>query len=241
MKAVIFAGGVGTRMWPVSRTQTPKQFEPLIKNQSTIEVFYHQMSKYFPTQNIYISTNSQYLPLLKKRLPKFPITNIILEPARRDLGPAVGYVGFLLNRISPTEPVAILWSDDIFKNPNNLYHVFDIANEYLQSDPTKYLYIGEKPLFPDQNKGWIHFGKPVSYFDGITICEYLDWHYRPPLALTKKYFTSGKYAVNTGDFVTTPQHIVNLYQKLAPEMSKQLNLLTNTWMTPKFKTTLNKI
>lgn len=228
-------------MWPVSRSKTPKQFEPLIDGKSTIELFYAQMKAYFGLENIFIATNKEYLNLLRKKLPLVPNKNILLEPARRDLGPAVGYAAALINQMSPDEPLAILWSDDLFKKIDSFYKAFDIAREYLESDPYKYLYIAQNPLFPDQNKGWIHFGKVVKHINGTTLNKFIDWHYRPPLELTKRFFRDGKHAVNTGDFVTTPKHVMNLYQKYAPKMYTELQRIAGAWGGKNFDRLLNEI
>jgi mannose-1-phosphate guanylyltransferase len=229
MKAVIFAGGVGTRMWPVSRTKTPKQFEPLVGDKSTIELFYDQIKGFFKRENIYISTNAKYVSLLKARLPKFPIENLLLEPARRDLGPAVGYTAMILNQIAPREPWAVLWSDDIFKKPRAFIKVLETCENIVSNNPDQVVYIGQKPLFPDQNKGWIHRGIPIKHHDGISVYKFLGWHYRPPLETVKKYFRSGRWAVNTGDFVTTPQFVAKLYHQYAPEMFEGLQRIAQTW------------
>jgi mannose-1-phosphate guanylyltransferase len=241
MKAIIFSGGVGTRMWPISRTSTPKQFEPLIGDQSTLEIFYNLVTKYFKPQDIFLATNQKYASLVKKKLPQFPPENLILEPARRDLGPAVGYATAILHRLAPTEPVAILWSDDLFKKPKTFYQVLDICNQHLQKDPNKLIYLGQKPLFADQNKGWVHRGRALTHFDGIGLYQARKHHYRPPSAVTKKYFQSGQWAVFTGDSVSTPQFIMDMYQRFAPKMYQKIQKLVKSWGTKTHSQDLQKI
>lgn len=241
MKIVIFCGGVGTRMWPISRVKTPKQFEPLIDGRSTVQVFYDQVKQYVGIENIFIATNDKYKALLRQKLPEVPESNILLEPARRDLGPAVGYAASIMNKISPNEPLAIFWSDDLIKKPSQFYKALDVARKYLKNDPNKYLYIAQKPLFPDQNKGWIHFGKALKNDHTLMMYKYLDWHYRPSLSMAEKFFNDGNYAVNTGDFVTTPQHVMNLYKKYAPKMYDELQIIADSWGGNNHEQTLRKI
>ena len=109
MKAVIFAGGVGTRMWPLSRKQTPKQFEKIINDQSTLQLAVNRLRPEFNWDDIYISTGNQYTSIIKKQLPQIPKKNIIGEPVMKDVAPAVGYLMAILAKKFPQDPVVILW------------------------------------------------------------------------------------------------------------------------------------
>ncbi len=242
MKAVIFSGAVGTRMWPLSRSKYPKQFIPLVDGKSTLQLMYQDyINGYCPPEKIYLSTNQQFKSFIKKLLPNLLPQNLILEPAIRDLGPSVGYAASILNLEHPQEPMAILWSDDLIKKPKIFYQVLQIAETYLQKNPHKIVYIGQDPLFVDQNKGWIHKHKLLHQYPNVSMYSYKDWHYRPPLETAQKYFQSGEYTINTGYFMSTPQYITNLYQKYAPQMYHQLQQLVQSWGTSKHQSILNKI
>src|SRR3989344_8735634 len=112
MKIVIFAGGVGTRLWPLSRKHTPKQFEKIVGDQSMLQIAVKKLLPDFKWEDIYISTGVDYEELVKEQLPKLPNDNIIVEPATRDVGPAVGLVTAKFVKESPTTPFAILWGSD---------------------------------------------------------------------------------------------------------------------------------
>src|SRR3990167_2903973 len=90
MKAIIFAGGAGTRLWPLSRKKSPKQFEKVIGEKSTIQLAVERLLPEFAWEDIYIATSSQYLPIVKEQLPLIKATNLIGEPETKDVGPAVG-------------------------------------------------------------------------------------------------------------------------------------------------------
>lgn len=229
MKIIIFAGGIGTRMWPVSRIKTPKQFNPLLDGKSTVELMVDHVLQKVPQSDIFISTNHEYTSIIAEKLPQIPSSQIFQEPAMRDLGPAVGYAISVLNNIDPEEPVAILWSDDLIKNRSAFVKVLDFAQQQLHSNPDQIVYIGQKPLFADQNKGWIHFGQAIKHSDGISIHEFIDWHYRPPLELAQQYFQSNDHAINTGYFVSTPRFISSLYSQYAPKMHQVLSELASSW------------
>jgi len=241
MKIVIFAGGIGTRMWPVSRVKTPKQFNPVLDGKSTVELMVEHFNSKISPENIFISTNAEYTSIISQKLPQIPVSNIFQEPAMRDLGPAVGYAMAVLNRVDPDEPVAILWSDDLIKKSQTFLRILDLAKDLLIKNPEQIVYIGQKPLFADQNKGWIHFGKPIKHHNGISIHEFIDWHYRPPFEIADQYFRSLDHAVNTGYFVSTPRFIMALYQEYAPEVFQVLQQLASTWSTEKHESQIQEL
>ena len=90
MKAVIFAGGVGTRLWPLSRKSTPKQFEKIVGDKSMLQIAVGKLFPLFDWKDIFISTGSDYEELVARQLPLLPKENILIEPEMRDVGPAVG-------------------------------------------------------------------------------------------------------------------------------------------------------
>jgi len=92
MKAVIFAGGAGTRMWPVSRKASPKQFETIIGDKSTLQLAVDRLRPEFDWHDIYISTGAEYAQIVRKQIPLLPASNLIAEPEMRDVAAAVGYL-----------------------------------------------------------------------------------------------------------------------------------------------------
>ena len=108
MKVVIFAGGVGTRLWPLSRKHTPKQFEKIIGERSTLQLAYDRVSPIFHPEDVFISSGDRYRDVLYSQIPEIPRENFILEPEMRDVGAAVGLVTSIFQKISPNEPFIIL-------------------------------------------------------------------------------------------------------------------------------------
>ena len=100
-RVVIFAGGVGTRMWPLSRKSTPKQFEKIVGDKSTLQLAIERIQPEIKNENIYISTGEQYRELVAKQLSGIPSSNIIGEPEMRDVAPAVGYLMAILAKQDP--------------------------------------------------------------------------------------------------------------------------------------------
>src|SRR3989338_6733729 len=110
MKIIIFAGGAGIRLWPLSRRNSPKQFGKLTGDLSTLQMAIERVRE-FGLENIYISTNEHYVPLVKKQVPELSKDHILAEPARRDLAAAVGLTLLRLKQQGVSGTVGILWAD----------------------------------------------------------------------------------------------------------------------------------
>ncbi|OGV91168.1 hypothetical protein A3A66_01075 [Microgenomates group bacterium RIFCSPLOWO2_01_FULL_46_13] len=222
LRVVIFAGGVGTRMWPLSRKKTPKQFEKMIDNQSTLQLAIQRVQPEVKLENIYISSGQAYKGIIKNQLPDIPIENIIGEPTMRDVAPAVGYLMAILAKKDPEGAVAILWSDHVMKHVNRFKRAIFSGAEYLSKKKDLFVFIGQEPRFANQNLGWIEFGRQLEVVNGFEVREFISWHYRPSLERANTYFDSDNHAWNPGYFVVTPKFVLEQFRKHVPEMYKGL-------------------
>lgn len=241
LKAVIFAGGIGTRMWPLSREATPKQFEKIINNKSTLQLSVERLMPEFTPEDIYISTNLRYLDLVHQQLPDIPQENLIGEPAMRDVAPAVGYAMAILSNRFADHPTAILWSDHLVKNVQAFKLALATGAKYLHFHPDQIIFLGQKPRFPSQNLGWIEFGKEIKKMGDLSVKEFKSWHYRPDLATAEKYFKTNRYAWNPGYFIVTPKFVMNQFKKHAPDMYEQIKQLGHSYGTSKHAKLLDQI
>lgn len=242
MKVVIFAGGVGTRLWPLSRKNTPKQFEKIVGDQSMIQIAVGKLTPKFNWDEIYISTSIEYKSIVAKQLPQLPDENIIVEPATRDVGPAVGLVTARFVKESPNEPFAILWgSDHLVKKEDVFRDALSAAEKVVEKDPQRIVFIGQKPRFASQNLGYIGFGKKLNEVDGTPIYELTDFKYRPHLSVAEEYVKGGKHSWNLGYFVTTPKFLWNSFERFAPTLFTDLKLLSDAIGTNNFEKVLHKV
>lgn len=241
IKAIIFAGGIGTRMWPLSRKQSPKQFEPVINQQSTLQLTVDRLLPEFKPEDIYISTGVQYLDIIKRQLPFIPDANIIGEPEMRDVGPAVGYLMAIISQIDLDGPVVILWSDHLVENLAAFKQALLTGGQYLREHPDKFVFIGQRPRFANQNLGWIEYGQSIATLNGLDIKEFVSWHYRPDLDTAKTYFKDHRHAWNPGYFIVTPRTVLAHFKRLVPAMYRQLMKLKTSYGTPRHQQELAKI
>lgn len=222
MKAVIFAGGAGTRMWPVSRKASPKQFETIIGDKSTVQLAVDRLRPEFDWPDIYISTGAEYAPIVRRQLPLLPPNNLIAEPEMRDIAAAVGYVTTIFAKNGPDEPFVILWSDHLMTKLDVFKQVITTGAKYISKHQDKILFIGQKARFANQNLGWIETGKVVDHLNDLHIHEFKSWHYRPSLQQARVFFNRREFSWNPGYFIATPRFLLTQYQEFMPEMYTQL-------------------
>lgn len=241
MKIVIFAGGVGTRLWPLSRKNTPKQFEKIIGDKSTLQLAAHRLLPDFSFEDLYISTGKAYVDIVCQQLPGVPPSHVIGEPEMRDVGPAVGLMASILAKEDPNAPIVILWSDHLVKHEDHFRKILKTAEEFIQKDPDKVIFVAQKPRFASENLGWIDFGKQVFAKDSISFHSFEGFKYRPSAEVAKTYFASGHHAWNLGYFVTTPQFLLKQYKQFVPHVYSGLMEISSAWQTSLFEEKLNKI
>ena len=242
MKVIIFAGGVGTRLWPLSRKNTPKQFEKIVGDRSMLQIAVGKLFPEFKWNEIYISTGNHYKDLVASQLPQLPEKNIIIEPEMRDVGPAVGLITSLFVKENPDEPIALLWGSDHLVREEQLFRkVLRAAEKLILKDPEKIVFIGQKPRFASQNLGYIEFGKQTDEIDEVPVFKFSGFKYRPHLSLAEKFLKDGHHAWNLGYFVLTPRFLWKLFEQFSPELYSQLKQINEAYGTKDYEKVLEKV
>lgn len=220
MKIIIFAGGAGTRLWPLSRRNSPKQFGKLKDNKSTLQMAVERVMG-FGLDNIYVSTNEQYAPLVKEQVKEIEREHIFSEPAKRDLAAAVCLALLRLKKAGVSGSVAVLWSDHFMERPEDFRAALKKGENLLQENPERIVFMGEKPRFANHNLGWIHLGEKIKG----DVYEFLGWKYRPELEECEEMFASGEWLWNPGYFIFDIDFILGLYEKFQPEILAALAVM----------------
>lgn len=218
MKAIVFAGGFGTRLWPLSRRRSPKQFEKVIGDKSTLQLSVERLLPDCKWEDIYVATSQRYIKNVVTQLSNLLPANIIGEPESRDVGPAVGLVTTILHKTHPDTPMVILWSDHLIRKVELFKKILTTCEQVIQKNKKRILFISQKPRFASQNLGWIRHGKTVLEQNGVTFFAFDSFYYRPTADLAEKFYKNGFYAWNLGYFVTTPSFLLSLYKTHQPEM-----------------------
>jgi mannose-1-phosphate guanylyltransferase len=241
MKAVIFAGGAGTRLWPLSRKKSPKQFEKIIGDKSTLQLAASRIQPDFTWSDIFVSTGAAHVSLVQKQLGKLSPDHVIGEPEMRDVGPAVGLMAGILTREAPDEPMVILWSDHLVKNEALFRKILASAGAVIRKQPDKIIFVSQEARFASDNLGWIQYGKQIMKSGSIPLYSFVDFQYKPDKKTAERYFTSGHHAWNVGYFVTSPGFLWKQYETYAPNIYQGLSRIVDAWHTGTFHERLNEI
>lgn len=242
MKIVLFAGGVGSRLWPFSRKNAPKQFGKIIGDKSMLQIAVSKLFPDFSWEDVYISTGIHYVTHVKEQLPELPESNIIVEPEMRDVGPAVGLVIANFVKKFPDEPIALLWGSDHLVRKEELFRkVLKTAEELIHKNANRIIFVAQKPRFASQNLGYIAFGKQVEEVNKLPIYSFTGFRYRPHLSTAERWVKDGHHSWNLGYFVSTPKFLWKLFEQNAPELFTQLKHISNAVNTPSYESVLNTI
>lgn len=211
--AVIMAGGVGSRFWPMSTQENPKQFHDMLgTGKSLIQKTFDRLSNTIPTKNILISTNKRYDNLVLNQLPEVPKNQLLLEPSMRNTAPCVLYAALKIQAINPDAVMIIApsdhWIDDEKTFANNIEEAFDFCskNDVLMT-------LGIQPDSPNTGYGYIQFDDSNS-----SIKKVKQFTEKPDLETAIRFVDSGEYLWNAGIFIWSVKSIIENFKTQLPEM-----------------------
>ena len=216
MRVIILAGGSGSRLWPMSRSDVPKQFCKLTSDKTMLEETLNRFKDY-PAEKKFIATTEQLADEIKEILPNFPEENIIIEPEKRDTAPAMGFNAVHLGLRDMDEPMVFVASDQQIARVDNFLNCLDQAEKVI-NETGKMLDISIYPTEPNTALGYTKVGKKVTNKEGIEFYEFLGHKEKPDFKTAKKYLEEGAYFWHANYYMWTPRKFMEAYQKYAPEI-----------------------
>ena len=216
--ALIMAGGVGSRFWPVSRESFPKQFHDLLgSGKSLLQSTFDRLEKIVPAQNIYILTNEMYQNLVLDQLNKIGKDQLILEPAMRNTAPCLLLAGLKIHKQNPDAKIIVAPSDHWIEDEDAF--VENVKTAWQNCDDERLMTMGIPPTFPNTGYGYIEFREEQNSnaFEVIRFTE------KPDYETAKKFYESGNYLWNSGMFLWKASAIVKAFELYAHEMFKLFN------------------
>lgn len=239
MKAVILAGGTGTRLWPLSRVAQPKQFQKLISNRTMLQETIERLN-FLKPKDIYIATNKEYETIVRQQTSKIiPKENIIIEPALRDTAPCIGLAAIHLAKQHPNEVMSIIYADHLIQKKDEFIQKLKIAEKLAKEENTLNI-IEVKAKYPNVNLGYVKIGKAIKEMNGVEIFSFEKFTEKPDLETAKSFLQSYKYLWNTGLYVWKIDTILQKYKKHQPETYEQLMKIYRSLGTKQEKKTIEK-
>lgn len=221
MNIVLMAGGAGTRLWPLSRTATPKQFLKLDGKKTLLETTYERARLATLPDHIYIATSKAYGQTIQQLLPEVTAEHIFYEPERRDTAPAFAAVAKqLIMRGQGDEPTVFMWSDHVFTSEKEYIEDVKKIPQVLSAHPRAIIIAGHIPTFPETGFGYIELGEKAEKFKDVY--QVKSFKEKPDLATAEEYVASGRYVWNMGCISATPNYLVEELTKFEPAMMVQI-------------------
>lgn len=213
----IMAGGIGSRFWPVSRQDHPKQFLDILNTgQSLIQWTFERFSRFIPTDNIYIVTNFQYAAKVQEQLPDLPAENIVCEPSRKNTAPCVAYISYKIAKQDPKANIICAPADHLIMDPDAFSSICSKGLDFCSSEEAL-LTLGIKPTRPDTGYGYIQFEQNAVADDIFPVKTFTE---KPNLELAQTFLQSGDFLWNAGIFLWNVQSIISAFKTYQPEMSE---------------------
>lgn len=214
--AVILAGGTGTRLWPVSQSDKPKQFHKFFGERTLLQTTYDRLSTWVKPERVLVLTQKRFVNQVKKDLPMLPEENIVGEPVHRDTAAALTYAGVLARKRFGNPTMIILPSDHLITPIKDFRDTVLAAAQAAHTHQAVYT-LGVKPDRPDAGLGYLHCGKALGKENGIEHFELKGFREKPDIAKAQEYISSGEYYWNCGIFVLPAQVLLNEVERHLPE------------------------
>lgn len=213
------AGGVGSRFWPLSTPDCPKQFIDILGcGRTLIQLTIDRFKGICPMRNFWVVTNAKYVDIVKQQLPEIPDKHILAEPAARNTAPCIAWACWSIKKEDPTANVVVTPADAVVMNPEEFRRVIKNALAFTDSH-NAIVTIGIKPSRPETGYGYVDAKEAV----GDEICGVEAFKEKPNLETARQYLKAGNYLWNAGIFVWNVDTITDCITKYKPNIASDMD------------------
>ena len=227
---VIMAGGIGSRFWPMSTSEYPKQFIDVMGvGKSLIQLTVERFKDICPKENFWVVTSEKYVDIVKEQLPQIPAQHILAEPEARNTAPCIAYACWKIRKEFPQANIVVTPSDALVIDTAEFARCIAVALEKT-ADSQAIVTLGMKPTRPETGYGYI---AARGEADAKGICKVEAFREKPDVETAKGYLAAGNYFWNAGIFVWNADTITNAIRRYAPQIAGVMDELEPALFTDK--------
>lgn len=234
---VIMAGGIGSRFWPMSTPECPKQFIDVMGcGRTLIQLTVDRFRGVCDPAHVWVVTSEQYVSIVREQLPEIPAENILAEPCRRNTAPCIAYVAWKIQKRYKDANIVVTPSDALVLYTEEFRRVVTQALDFTAAS-NAIVTIGIRPSRPETGYGYIAAGSAV---DGGEICKVEQFKEKPNLEVAKSYLAAGNYLWNAGIFVWNVGTVVDSIRSYQPELAQIFDKISSGLYGAKEKVVINE-
>lgn len=238
---VIMAGGIGSRFWPMSTMERPKQFiDVLGTGKSLLQLTVERFEGIVPAENVWVVTNAQYAAIVQEQLPEMPKNHILCEPCRRNTAPCIAYVSWRIKSRDPKANIVVSPSDHVVMNTQEFQRVIKDSLAFT-ADTDAIVTLGIKPNRPETGYGYIQADLSSNSLRNKEIFRVDSFREKPDIETAKEYISQKNYYWNAGIFIWNVSTIVNAFRIYQPSMSKIFESLLPIYGTAEEQEKIDKL
>ncbi len=239
--AIIMAGGSGTRFWPKSRRDRPKQLLRLWGETTMLQQTVERIEPLVERNRILIITGADQAAATRAQLPDLPAANVIAEPAPRDTAPCVGLAAGIVALDDPDATMIVMPADHVIEPAESFRATVKAAVAVVDHDPEALVTFGIKPTHPETGYGYIERGALLDTRDGIPVHQVVQFREKPDRATAERFLAAGNFAWNSGIFVWRARTILNELEAHRPQLFRALEPILKAWNTANGPETLKRL
>ncbi len=240
LHAAIMAGGGGTRFWPRSRQQRPKQFLTLGGERTLLQQAMDRIEGLLPAERTWVVTGQAYQAETARQLPHLPPDHIVGEPCGRDTAPCIGLGAALIARHDADAVMLVTPADHVIEPLREFQRAAQVAVRMAEEHPNALITFGIPPTFPSTGYGYIHRGEEIGQRQGISIFRVRRFEEKPPADRAERFVASGEYYWNSGIFVWRVAAVLDELRRQQPKLHDAVRRIADAWDTPRRDTVLRQ-
>ena len=238
---VIMAGGVGSRFWPMSTAERPKQFiDVLGVGRTLFQLTYDRFEGICDPKNVWVVTNERYAAIVHEQLPEIPLENILKEPCRRNTAPCIAYVSWRIKNADPKANIVVAPSDHIVTSPTEFRRVITACLKFT-SESDAIVTLGMKPTRPETGYGYIEADLAQSSARNKGIYRVVKFREKPELETAIKYIQQSNFLWNAGIFIWSANTIINAFRVYEPSLARIFDRIRDKLGTPEEQKAIDEV